>query len=84
MVIIKNGSREKKVSENEVDLYLRQGWKVINQKGEEIEYVKPITYDQAIKKIGELEAYIEQLKASLTEAGAKIKALEKKKAPKGE
>lgn len=76
MVRIKNGCRELTVSDNIVDSYLNAGWQVINDRGDVIEYEKPMSYDAAVKRVAQLEAYMKGLRESLDASAAKIKALE--------
>lgn len=85
MVRIKMGCREMQVREDKVERYLKEGYKVINDRGEEIEFHKPMSYDDAVKRIRELEAYNKGLQDSINDAGDQIKKLkaEIKKLKKG-
>lgn len=76
MVRIKSGCKELNVSEDIVEKYLRDGWKVVGAHGEEIVYTKPMTYEQAVNRIKELENYQNGLRNTLNEAAMKIKTLE--------
>lgn len=78
MVLMKQGSRELRVREDEVQKYINLGYKVINNRGEEIEFKKPLSYDEAIKRIKELEGYNKALKESLDVANRRINELEAK------
>lgn len=76
MVRLVRGGRELCVADEQVPSYVDDGWCVIDNRGNKIEYRKPISYDEAIRKIAELNAYINSLQENLDLSNQQIRKLE--------
>lgn len=76
MVHMKRGDRKITVMENAVDSYRKQGYRIIDQRGRDAEPKEPITYEEAMKRIAEQDAYMTALRKTLAEKEGQIAALE--------
>ena len=78
MTRIKNGGRELVVADSEVDEYLKEGYVVIDEKGNPLSKPKAVTYMQAVQENIVLKAQVKSLTAALEDANSQIVELSKR------
>ena len=76
MARMKRGGRELVVADANVAEYLKMGYSVIDEHGNELTHTKAVTYQQAMLENVDLRARVKALTASLENANTKIVGLE--------
>lgn len=76
MARMKRGGRELVVADANVAEYLKEGYSVIDDHGNELTHSKAVTYQQAMVENADLRARVKALSTSLEKANNRIVELE--------